>query len=289
MHPFVAKFLLFTLLAISTACTPFPKAELNSYTKSYALFEEVSNDVLDLVIPYERISSRSQSAASEKCLHGGVLSGDPYCYEIRDSFATIGDPKLVDSYRNLLAVIGRYNAILLAYSDGATMKFIQQDLDGLTGLLGGVGDSVATELVTAFSGIKPVSSKISAVKDRHTLGLFLVDSHALVDTAFVALSQNTNALYANVSTGTAKAKAKRGANVAALNSRRKEIRDIIANWTVLMDENRKLLGELKFAIENQNNIEVRLRNLSDDALPVHAGLQTLKGQISNLGAASLIN
>jgi hypothetical protein len=57
---------------------------------------------------------------------------DPYCYELRDGYADIGDPPLVGAYRNLANVILRFNTLLVAYSDGISGRLLRQELEGFS-------------------------------------------------------------------------------------------------------------------------------------------------------------
>ena len=72
----------------------------------------------------------------------------------------------------------------------------------------------------------------------------------------------------------------------ALVTRRKEIRRLIANWTVLLDDTRRLLRELKAAIEVPDGLETQLRNL-DSAVKARVDTSVLKREIATLGTPAL--
>jgi hypothetical protein len=72
-----------------------------------------------------------------------------------------------------------------------------------------------------------------------------------------------------------------------MNTRRREIRRLIANWTVLLDDNRRLLRELKFAIENSDGLETRLRSLNDSTVVARIDTSAIKKQIATLGTPVL--
>jgi len=266
------------------ACTPFPRAELTTYSQTFAAFQEVSGTVLDIVAPYERMAIRPSTFTTEDCPAGGVLSPDPFCYEIRDVFATIGDPPLVGSYRDLIEVIARYNAILVAYSDGVSLRFIQQDLDGFAAGVAAASADAAADLTGVITDLTPAAEQLTGYSDRQSLLALLNQTFPKVDAAFAALARESGALFSNVATGTTGA-VRLGGNRQTLAARRTELRNVIANWTVLIDETRGLLQDMNFALNNPDNLEVRLRNLQDEAIPVNAGFEVLRRQLAELGTA----
>jgi hypothetical protein len=101
------------------------------------------------------------------------------------------------------------------------------------------------------------------------------------------MAENSEQLYANVAVGTLNFEVKvPGSNTQALNARQREIRRLIANWTVLLDDIRVLLSELKTAVEVPNGLETRLRNL-DSTMKARIDTSTLKKQIATLGTPML--
>jgi hypothetical protein len=69
---------------------------------------------------------------------------------------------------------------------------------------------------------------------------------------------------------------------SALVTRRKEIRRLIANWTVLLDDTRRLLRELKVAVEMPEGLETQLNNL-DSTVKTLADTTIVKKEIATLG------
>jgi hypothetical protein len=72
----------------------------------------------------------------------------------------------------------------------------------------------------------------------------------------------------------------------ALVTRRKEIRRLIANWTILLDDTRRLLRELKVAVEAPDGLETRLDNL-DSPLKARLDTSVVKREITTLGTPAL--
>lgn len=362
---------------VVAGCAGAPRAEIAAYTSAYSEILTITNGVLDIVAPYERIviresapgaisipsSLRRQSRidpavweafAQEPELPGFgaprppppelpgfgaprpsapsserppsrpappgagsvaqpqrprvlTLSGpctrrvagdDPYCYEMRDGYADIGDPPLVGAYRNLANVVLRFNTLLIAYADGVSGRLLQQELTGLA--------TAVTELSTvspisrinkagAFAasfgalvdGLGPIVNIAGRYIDRAELRRFLLANYDLVDAALVLMARDSVELYANVAIGTNSFRrmAPPGTGQSLL-TRRREIRRLISNWTVLLDDTRRLLGELKFAIETSDGIETRLHNL-DGTIRARIDTSAIKKQIATLGTPVL--
>jgi hypothetical protein len=228
----------------------------------------------------------------------GVGGTAPFCYETRDAYADIGDPPLVAAYRRLASVVFRFNALLVAYGNGISGTLLQQDLDGLAssvtdvtqlGLIAGISGvgSFASGFGTAIQGLAPIANKAGEIADRAQLRTFLLNNYALVDQALEAMARNSVDLYANVAVGTNLfRRMKPPGQGEVLTTRRDDIRRLIANWTVLLDDARRLLRELKAAIEAPNGLESRLRNL-DPPTQVQLDTSLVKKQIANLGAPTL--
>ncbi len=281
----VGLFVVATAAAILAACTPLPRAELEAYRQTFNAFESVSNDVLNIVAPYERAATRKSSYTRADCPNNqpAVLSSDAFCYSIRDNFASIGDPQLVASYRNLINMVSRFNAIVVGYADGASFQFIKQDVDEFGNLVGVFGSTAASEFAGLVSEGTPIVQATADLTDRRDLVEFVNLNFQLVDQAFEEMALQSGALYSNVVTGTTLLRQSGSGNSSALASRKTEMREIIANWTVLMDETRRLLGEMTFAVSNPENLEVRLRNIGENSIQINAGFAVLEQQISELG------
>ena len=142
-----------------------------------------------------------------------AFGADPYCYEMRDGFADIGDPPLVGAYRNLA-----------------------------------------------------------------------LDNYEIV--ALLLMAQNSSKLYANVYVGTQLFQIRTRGAGENLNTRRREIRRLIANWTVLLDDTRRILRELKIAIEASDGLETRMRNLEATVIS-RINTSAIKKEIATLGTPTL--
>lgn len=288
-HP-LRKTLRAGLLVCATlliACTPQPTAELNAYARTFEAFEDVSNDILTLITPYERAGTRQRRYTAANCPDDqpSVLVDDPFCYGIRDAFATIGDPPLVKSYRNLITIVARFNAIVVAYAEGASFRFVQQDMDEFSNSVSVLGTTASSEFASLVGELTPVAERSLTLRDRQELQAFIAENVPVVEMAFDQMVLQSGALFSNVDSGTQYLIGVGAGNTSALRSRRGEIRDIIANWTVLTDQTRDLLQGMEFAITNPENLEVRLRNLGAASFEVSKDFDVLRGQISNIGTA----
>jgi hypothetical protein len=194
--------------------------------------------------------------------------------------------------------VARFNALLVAYADGVSAKLIEQDLASLSATITTIGSlapvssvSGASIFASRFNGLAgkllPIASIAGPIVDRAQLRSFLLDNYDLVDEAIELMVTSSPTLYANVAVGTPLFRiTARGAG-ATLNTRRREIRRLIANWTVLLDEDRRLLRELKSAIEAPDLLEVRLRNLNESAIVARIDTSAIKKQIATLGTPVL--
>lgn len=314
-------------------CAALPKVELKAYATAYAETQVITNGVLDIVVPYERIVIRTAAAPTRvapatpadappsatcqppacdpsllanrpaaprpvpvvtapRC-RNGFRGPDPFCYEFRDGYADIGDPVLVGAFRNLSNVVGRFNALLIAYADGASAKLIEQELSGLSATVTTIGSLVPGSSVgSAFANrFNNLVGKIVAIAgpviDREQLRIFLLDNYELVDQAIELMATNSPALYSNVATGTLFFRDIAPGSGPSLNTRRREIRRLIANWTVLLDDNRRLLRELRIAIEAPDGLETRLRNLNESTVIARIDTSAIRKQIATLGTPVL--
>lgn len=273
-------------LILLLGCTPLPRAEGADYRQTFDAFRNVSMNVLDIVTPYERAATRKRSYVGADCPGESnlVLTQDPFCYGIRDQFATIGDPTLVGSYRNLIEVVSRFNAIVVAYSEGVSIRVLTQDVAEFATFVDAFG--TAASVNGAVDSAIPLATQAANLRDRRELLSFLAENHELVERAFEEMSLRSGRLYGTVNSGTAILTANKPSLRASLNPRRREIRTIIANWTVLIDETKEVFGKLQFALNNANNLEVRLRNLDDTKFEINAGFVALQGQIAEIGSNS---
>ncbi|MEO9514522.1 MAG: hypothetical protein ABJH45_18845 [Paracoccaceae bacterium] len=283
----VVRLGIYFVLAVGflVACTPLPKAELNAYARTFEAFENVSNKVLDIVAPYERAATRKTNYTTTDCPmdQPRVLSNDPFCHQIRDAFATIGDPPLVKSYRNLISIIARFNVIVIAYSNGVSLQFIKQDVDEFSNIVGVFGATATAEFTELVDELTPLVQQSSNIRDRRELQIFLTANFETVEAAFQRMAIQSGALYTNVDTGTLRLIGEGGVNRKALESRRRELRSILANWTVLIEETQDLLQGMEFAISNPENLEVRIRNLAENSFEVFAGFEALNAQTAAIG------
>lgn len=226
-----------------------------------------------------------------------AFGADPYCYEMRDGFADIGDPPLVGAYRNLANVILRFNTLLVAYSDGISGRLLRQEIDGFTSSISEISRlapitniSGAGTFAASFTGIVnsllPLADLAGGVVDRAQLRAFLLDNYEIVDQALLLMAENSSKLYANVYVGTQLFQIKTRGAGENLNTRRREIRRLIANWTVLLDDTRRILRELKIAIEASDGLETRMRNLEATVIS-RINTSAIKKEIATLGTPTL--
>jgi hypothetical protein len=233
------------------------------------------------------------------CPNSRFGGAEPYCYEMRDGFADIGDPPLVAAYRNLSNIVGRFNNLLLAYTDGVSGKLIEADLSSLSASatalskappLNGVDEAgaAATGFGALVPQLSPLINIVGANIDRTQLRRFLLDNYKTVDDALVLMAKDSAALYADVVVGTqiyqVQVRTPQGSQTLA--TRRHDIRHLIANWTVLLDDTRALLRELKVAVEFPDGLETRLRNL-DPSVQTRIDTSVVKKQLATLGTPIL--
>ena len=226
-----------------------------------------------------------------------AFGSDPYCYEMRDGFADIGDPPLVGAYRNLANVILRFNTLLVAYSDGISGRLLRQEIEGFTSSITEISRlapitniSGAGTFAASFTGIVnsllPLADLAGGVVDRTQLRIFLLDNYEIVDQALLLMALNSSKLYANVYVGTQLFQIKTRGAGENLNTRRREIRRLIANWTVLLDDTRRILRELKIAVEASDGLETRMRNLEATVIS-RINTSAIKKEIATLGTPTL--
>ena len=226
-----------------------------------------------------------------------VAGADPYCYEMRDGYADIGDPPLVGAYRNLANVVLRFNlrdrlrgrrdgpvAAAGTVRTGVVGRRTKQSLGGRRHRPGG---GVLGKLTALVNGLAPVVSIAGGFADRSQLRHFLVVNYPIVDEALVLMARDSVDLYANVAVGTNLFR-RLGApgTDQSLLIRRREIRRLISNWTVLIDDTRRLLGELRLALETSDGLETRLVNL-EGTVKARIDTSAIKKQIATLGTPVL--
>jgi len=240
------------------------------------------------------------TVANERVCKNGYGGPDPFCYETRAAYADIGDPPLVAAYRNLWNVILRFNNLLVAYADGVSGRLLEQDLAALSSAVGTLTNKAAP--IASFTGagafaaglpaivdqLKPIANLAGNAIDRAQLQRFLMENADRIDAAIGFMAENSEQLYANVAVGTVNFEVKAsGSDSQALNARQREIRRLIANWTVLLDDIQVLLKELKTAVEIPDGLETRLRNL-DSTMEARIDTSTLKKEIATLGTPMLV-
>jgi hypothetical protein len=228
----------------------------------------------------------------------GIGGADPFCYELRDAWADIGDPPLVAAYRNLSNVVLRFNNLLVAYANGISGRLLEQDVNGLAAAaddltqlapiaaIGGAG-GFAAGFSSAVRALAPIAGLAGQIADRAQLRSFLLNNYENVDMAIALMATSSAELYANVAIGTNlfRRLAPPGTG-QSLVMRRQEIRRLIANWTVLLDDNRRLLRELRAAVAAPDGLETRLNNL-DPTIKARIDTGVIKKQIATLGTPML--
>jgi hypothetical protein len=133
------------------------------------------------------------------------------------------------------------------------------------------------------AGLKPIGGFAGGAVDRAQLRNFLLSNYANLDQAIAMMATNSVELYSLVAVGTNLFRRMGPAGGdAALLTRRKEIRRLIANWTVLLDDTRRLLRELKVAVEMPEGLETQLNNL-DSTVKTLADTTIVKKEIATLG------
>ncbi len=228
----------------------------------------------------------------------GIGGTDPFCYELRDAWADIGDPPLVAAFRNLSNVVLRFNNLLVAYANGVDGRLLEQDVNSLSAAasdlmqvapiaaISGAG-GFAAGFSGAVSALAPIAGLAGQIADRAQLRSFLLNNYENVDKALAQMATGSVELYANVAIGTNlfRRMAPPGAG-QSLVTRRQEIRRLIANWTVLLDDNRRLLRELRAAVAAPDGLETRLKNL-DPTIKASIDTSVIKKQIATLGTPTL--
>ena len=152
----------------------------------------------------------------------------------------------------------------------------------ISGISGGFG--VAASFANLAASLAPIAG---GAYDRTQLRTFLLANYDTVDQALGLMARNSVELYANVAIGTQLFQIRHRGFAESLNPRRREIRRLIANWTVVLDHTRRILAELKLAIESPDGLETRLRNLNETAVMSRIDTNTIKKQIAGLGAPVL--
>lgn len=277
------------LLAACTTATTVPRVELDAYIGSYDKLQQTTNTVLDLVAPFEREVIRSVAAQPGSGAGGDCPTGrNSYCYALRDAWATIGDPPLVKSIRRSTDVLLRFNKLLSAYASSASVDLLRADyarLQARIGPLAGLAASAPGNIGPAITIAKQLGTAAAepllGAADRAQFGVYLRDNRAAVDEAFGLLAESSEVLYGNVSSATdlRKRAAANAAERAALDQRREQLRQILANWTVLIDNARVQLNELAWASANPDNMETRLRNLGNLDSETNANAAILNREI----------
>lgn len=224
----------------------------------------------------------------------GIGGADPFCYQLRDAWADIGDPPLVAAYRGLSNVVLRFNNLLVAYANGISGRLLEQDVNSLAAAAGGLTQLApiaaiggAGGFAAGVSALAPIAGIAGRIADRAQLRDFLLNNYENVDKAIALMATGSAELYANVSIGTNLFRRITAPGAGqSLVARRQEIRRLIANWTVLLDDNRRLLRELRDAAAAPDGLESRLNNLDP---PVKARIDTsiIKKQIATLGTPML--
>ena len=110
----------------------------------------------------------------------GIGGADPFCYELRDAWADIGDPPLVAAYRSLSNVVLRFNNLLVAYADGISGTLLEQDVNSLSAAAGGLtqlapiaaiggAGGFAAGFSGAVSALAPIAGIAGRIADRAQL------------------------------------------------------------------------------------------------------------------------
>jgi hypothetical protein len=228
----------------------------------------------------------------------GVAGADPFCFRLAAAWADIGDPPLVAAYRNLSDVILRFNNLLIAYANGVDGRFLQQDLSDLSqaaaaltqfapiAAVGGASGFTAS-FNSAIAALAPIAGAAGGIADRAQLRSFLLNNYDAVDQAMAMMAANSVELYANVAIGTNlyRRALPPGAG-QSLVKRRQDIRRLLANWIVLLEDNRRLLRALRAALLTPDGVETRLNNLGP---PISASVDAdiIKKQMTTLGSPTL--
>lgn len=313
------------LLLVGSGCAAIPSAELDAYLEASNEVHAITNNVLDIVAPYERgvvrrtalttlVTPTEHSASEIEALR--ELAADPaavdaefagsdatglescigrtgegrYCYPLRDAYATLGDPPLVAAFRRTADVVWRYDRILAAYAQGVSGALLMADLQRLKSridaglaLSGAAAPALPNALTAAVAALKPIATEVGTQRDRAALGQLLLRHQSAVDSAYTAMAIASTELFNNVHVDTNNRIAVRPEERAALLRRRDEIRSVIANWTVLLDDARMLLAELKIAAERPQALEPQLREMGLLSIRSLGRASVVRNQIDTLG------
>lgn len=301
------KFILIPALLVS--CTPMlPQAELDAYLIGYTKVQDATNSVLDLMTPFEREVIRSLSSieistspavdtsllvistdeAESQGLSDCPTGKNNYCYQYRDAYATIGDPPLVKSVRRTSNVLFRFNKLLAAYAAGASAEILEADFASLqadVGVLGMVAKESVPGIGQAIEIAKMLAKPLVASADRAQFGVYLKENHADVDKALGLLAESSEVLYSNVKLATQIRR--RAVNTSSVESKAlvkqgEDMRRILANWSVLIDDVRVQLSELAVAAEHPENFETGLRNLGKIDIEMMTNTEILNRELLSL-------
>ena len=281
--------LIVTLLLTACTSTPVPRVELDAYIGGYDKVQQTTDTLLDLMVPYERevlrrLATSGGSSVADDCPTGQ----NAYCYQLRDAWATIGDPPLVKAIRRTTDVLLRFNKLLTAYAAGVSADLLAADyarLQARIGVLGSLAASASPQIGPAITIAKSlgesVARPLAASADRTQFGIYLQQNQTNVEQALGLLAESSQALYGNVKTGTdlRKRAAANTTERAALDQQRDQLRTMLANWSVLIDDVRVQLRELASASANPDGLETRLRNLGNADAETSANATVLNREI----------
>jgi len=311
------------VLLVASGCTTTPRADLDAYLEASNEVYAITNNVFDIVAPYERgvvrrmalvdpatsttpseIEALRELAADPATVDAAFAGSDAmglescigrtgegrYCYPLRDAYATLGDPPLVAALRRTADAVWRYDRILAAYAQGVSSALLVADLQRLKSRIDAglalsdtAAPAVPGALTAAFAALGPIAAEVGAQRDRAALGQLLLRHQPAVDSAYVAMAMASTELFNNVYVDMNNRIVARPEERAALLRRRDEIRSVIANWTVLLDDTRILLAELKIAVESPQALEPRLREMGVLSIRALGRTSVVRNQIDTLG------
>jgi phosphohistidine phosphatase SixA len=207
---------------------------------------------------------------------GGSLGFiDGYCMADARYFADVGDPPATHSFRQGLAIIGKYADVLTALAEGRNLEEVHAQLDSLSGSIAGLasfvpgGAAAVPAIGPALSALQPlIDAAAQASNDREVRRLVAEGAGPAKD-LIQALQDATPEIFATLISRSHEAATSREArDTPAIAQPEVEhieaYRATVSNFVVLLEEIKNALDEVVVAAENPDRA-VSLQSLADQA------------------------
>lgn len=281
----VRCFLLACLCAMLVGCVS--RAGVAEFVTYKNIFDEsaaVTTSIIDQLAAGERqIEQRLRLRPNSVGIDLEFRPGDAAI------FSNLADPPLAAQYRHALALISRYNTLMLAYATGQGFAQTEAELAGLareaSATLGTITGTSVVGGLTPFVGVLQELSRYAlASRSRAIFREKALAYHDDIVGIIATMRDGSAQMFPNLTENIKRDilnAVSTGQDITALREKHRAARVLLSDWVVMMDKNIAALDAVVTAVQNPS-LGTQLSGLSAELIELRSAVDGVRRHLAEL-------